>query len=238
MRIIAGRYKRRVLASPPQHSTTRPLPDRVRESLFNLLRGHFDDASVFDGFAGVGSFGLEALSRGANHVVMVERDKRVASVLQSNIDALDAADEAMVVTGDALGPSAIARCRTPINIAFLDPPYAMSRDPKAWPLIVAQMSRLATHMAHDGYLMVRTPWPFDHIVDQTDDRPELIDSKTSQRHILITDLDELDDESLDQLVGPQQKRVAVDLHIPGCIGPETHAYGSTAIHLYMRAPNP
>lgn len=235
MRIIAGRYKSRKLQSPPERSQTRPLPDRVRESIFGLLRGHFDDAVVLDGFAGVGSFGLEAASRGASRVIMVEKDRRVASVLQQNIDTLKANDFAEVVVGDALGPACLSRCPTPIKIAFLDPPYAMVRTVEGWERVRQQMARIVSLLSDDGYAMVRTPWPFirreEAVLPEADEH--------EPQHIVITDLDDLDDEELDEveaeLRGPDRpKPIDIDLRIVGAIGPETHVYKSTAVHLYMR----
>lgn len=220
MRIIAGRHRSRRLASPPEDSTTRPLPDRVRESLFTLLRGHFDDAVVLDGFAGVGSFGLEAFSRGARRVVLVERDRKVAKVLSENIALLKGEDETEVVIGDALGPACLSRCPTPINIAFLDPPYAMVRDKAGWDRVREQMTRIAALMTDDGYLMVRTPWPFIHC-DEPDTHSKRADP---------------DDEVIDlnEDTRPKQPAVFGDLSIPGTLGPETHDYKTTAIHLYMK----
>lgn len=201
MRIIAGRHRSRKLAPPPERSSTRPLPDRVRESLFSLLRGHFEDAVVLDGFAGVGSFGLEAMSRGAKRVVLVELDRRVADVLHSNIELLKGEDETEVVVGDALGPACLSRCPTPINIALLDPPYAMVRTPAGWNRVRQQMARIIALLHPEGYAMVRTPWPF------------------------VQDGDDGDAGS-----------TKGDLRIDGALGPETHEYGSTAVHLYMRDP--
>jgi 16S rRNA (guanine(966)-N(2))-methyltransferase RsmD len=201
MRIIAGRHRSRKLAPPPESSSTRPLPDRVRESLFSLLRGHFEDAVVLDGFAGVGSFGLEAMSRGARRVVLVELDRRVADVLHSNIELLRAEDETEVVVGDALGPACLSRCPTPINISLLDPPYAMVRNEAGWNRVRQQMARIISLLHDEGYAMVRTPWPF--VQD-----PEHGEAGS----------------------------VEGDLRIDGALGPETHPYGTTAVHLYMRDP--
>ena len=77
MRIIAGEFKKRKLQGPPDDTTTRPIPDMVKEALFNILRGHPEDGAVLDCFAGTGSIGLEALSRGAPRCVFVERDKKI-----------------------------------------------------------------------------------------------------------------------------------------------------------------
>lgn len=234
MRIIAGRYRSRRLQSPPEHSQTRPLPDRVRESIFSLLRGHFDDAVVLDGFAGVGTFGLEAASRGASRVVMVEKDRRVAGVLQQNIDTLKAHDCAEVVVGDALGPACLARCPTPIKLAFLDPPYALVRTPEGWERVRTQMVRIVALLSDDGYAMVRTPWPFCRS-EEPDPAPTNATHEAEGNTIITS----LDDEAIDEfeaeLRGPDRpKPVDVDLKIPGAVGPETHVYKSTAVHLYMR----
>lgn len=220
MRIIAGKHRSRKLAGPPEDSTTRPLPDRVRESLFSLLRGHFDDAVVLDGFAGVGSFGLEALSRGAKRVILVERDRKVAEVLHANIAMLKGEEEAEVVVGDALGPACLSRCPTPINIALLDPPYAMVRQQAGWDRVREQMARIIALLADDGYAMVRTPWPFFH----TPDQPASTHSRAG---------DEFDDA---RPTAPAARPVDGDLSIAGALGPETHDYKTTAVHLYMRDP--
>ncbi|GAB4383359.1 MAG: hypothetical protein Kow0022_02990 [Phycisphaerales bacterium] len=238
MRIIAGRYRSRRLHAPPERSQTRPLPDRVRESIFNILRGHFEDAVVLDGFAGVGTFGLEAASRGASRVVMVEKDRRVAGVLQKNIDMLKAHDCAEVVVGDALGPACLARCPAPIKIAFLDPPYALVRTPEGWERVRAQMARIVALLSDDGFALLRTPWPFCRREDSGAACAET--EPASDEDIIITSLDELDDdEALADLEArvhaPGRARlVDIDLTMPGAIGPETHVYKSTAVHLYMQ----
>lgn len=241
MRIIAGKYRSRRLLSPPDRSPTRPLPDRVRVSIFNLLRGHFEDAVVLDGFAGVGTFGLEAASRGAARVIMVERDRRVAGVLQQNIDTLKANDCAEVVIGDALGPACLARCPTPINIAFLDPPYELVRTLEGWERVRGQMARIVALLSDDGYAMVRTPWPFIWREEPEAPAPgrRAADAEAVDRDIVITSLDDLDDEALDELDAelsghPRGKPIDMDRSIAGAVGPETHEYKSTAVHLYMR----
>jgi len=160
MRIIGGELKRRKLRSPPASAETRPLPDGVRESLFTLLRGHWEGATVFDGFAGTGSFGLEAVSRGAGRVVMVERDRAVARVLGQSAEDLGIEGRVEIVQADALGPLAVARCPNPVHVAFLDPPFAMCEDEAGWDRIRGQMARLVGLLDAEGYAMVRTPSAF------------------------------------------------------------------------------
>ena len=118
MRIIAGRWRRRVL---PIAGTSRPTPDRVRETLFNWLRGDVAGARCLDLFAGTGVLGFEAASRGAKHVVMIERERDAAAVLESAARALNA-DNVDVVCADALAWNPPAGGA--FDIVFLDPPYA------------------------------------------------------------------------------------------------------------------
>lgn len=162
LRIISGQYRRRRLQTPPDADTTRPFPDRVRESLFQILRGHCEGNTVFEAFAGVGSIGLEAVSRGATRVVMVERDREVFRLLEQNVATLECQDKVDLVNGDALGPGALARCPRPVHLIFFDPPYAMVRDPAAWGRIKGQFERLIAMLDDTGYAVLRTPWPLFH----------------------------------------------------------------------------
>lgn len=164
MRIIAGEFRRRLLKTPEGYDKTRPLPDRVKESLFGLLRGHCEGARVLDCFAGSGAFGLEMISRGAAQVVMVERDRAVARILQANIDTLGVRARAELLQGDALGPATLARCPQPATVIFFDPPYPMIEDPAQWLRLKAQFEALIPNLADDGFAVLRTPWPFVHEV--------------------------------------------------------------------------
>ena len=85
MRVIAGKYKRKLLVSTPGQDTTRPTSDRVKESLFNILQPHLQDAVVLDLFAGSGALGIEALSRGARKVIFIEHDTAAITALRKNI---------------------------------------------------------------------------------------------------------------------------------------------------------
>jgi 16S rRNA (guanine966-N2)-methyltransferase len=237
LRIIAGEFRSRKLESPGRGATTRPIPDRVKESLFNLLRGHVEGAAVMDLFAGTGSFGLEAISRGAARCLFFERDRGMARLLERNIVTLKAQDRAEVITSDALGPAALSRCPRPVDLVFIDPPYDMVRDPKGWLRVRTQIERLAPNLSDDGYLMLRTPSPFVHRKDRPPEAPG------EERHVTITldSVDELEDESIDEqfdkLFGAGEARadlVDVDLAVPGTEGPETRDYGTTAVHLYIR----
>ncbi|MGO8920830.1 MAG: 16S rRNA (guanine(966)-N(2))-methyltransferase RsmD [Stellaceae bacterium] len=126
MRIIAGRHRGRVLAAP-EGQGVRPTGERVREALFDILaHGRFADgpafeaARVLDAFAGTGAFGLEALSRGADHASFLEKDRVALAALRANVATLGEERHAAILPGDALHPPPAA---LPVTLAFLDPPY-------------------------------------------------------------------------------------------------------------------
>ncbi|MBX3358243.1 MAG: 16S rRNA (guanine(966)-N(2))-methyltransferase RsmD [Phycisphaeraceae bacterium] len=265
MRIIAGEFRSRKLQSPPEGSTTRPMPDRVRESLFSLLRGHLEGASVLDAFAGTGSVGLEAASRGAARVVMIERDRRVAQVLQSNVELLGCEDRCEVAVADVLGLSALSRCPRPVDLVFFDPPYDLveqGRPGGGWDRVKDQFGRFVELLAETGFGVLRTPWPFRHFDNLADEDQHIQVAEEARRRarggrrhgpghtehlsmdseiedpVLEDDWDGEDgaagepDKGAPPVHGPPKHMV--DLKIPGAVGPETHIYRHTALHLYMR----
>lgn len=135
-RIIGGMAGSLQLASPAK--STRPTSDRVRESVFNRLsaQDHVDGAVVLDLFAGTGALGLEALSRGAKQVVLVEQNRQAAAVCQKNTDAVTRAlrnqglePKVSLQTVDASGFARSLRERVsqgltePFDLVFIDPPY-------------------------------------------------------------------------------------------------------------------
>lgn len=129
MRIVAGQARGRRLASPPDG--VRPTADRVREALFASLGPTVVGASVLDAFAGSGALGLEARSRGAAHVTMVERDRAALQVLRDNV-ARVGLDQVTVVAGDAVGllrdAVTVPPPGAPYDLVLLDPPYAVTED--------------------------------------------------------------------------------------------------------------
>jgi len=120
MRIISGTAGGRRLRS--LGGTTRPMMDRAREGLFSSLGAAVAGSRVLDLFAGTGSLGLEALSRGAAAAVFVERDRRALGVLRANVAAVGLGGE--VVASD-VGPF-LERPGPAFDLAFVDPPYALS----------------------------------------------------------------------------------------------------------------
>ena len=159
LKINAGEYRRRLIDGPPDQERSRPMPARVKESLFNLLRGWFEDANVLDLFAGVGTMGLEAVSLGASEVLMIEQDREVHAILQGNIDQLDCGDRCRAVLSDALGPAPLAQAPRPVDIIFMDPPYAIMKKGPLHDAVLAQAARLVPVMADKAWLVLRTPEP-------------------------------------------------------------------------------
>jgi len=121
VRIIAGRWKGHRLKTLKGRGI-RPTTDRVREAWMSAMGGRLDGVRVLDLFAGSGALGLEALSRGARHVVFVERSRGSLKTLEANVALLGAKDEVTVVADDVfhylgrLGPGSF-------DVALADPPY-------------------------------------------------------------------------------------------------------------------
>jgi 16S rRNA (guanine(966)-N(2))-methyltransferase RsmD len=128
-RIVAGTLGGRRLSAPPG-AGTRPTSDRVREALFSSLESmlDLDGARFADLYAGSGAVGLEALSRGAAHVLLVESDPRAARVIRDNVAALRATPAARLVTGRVATVLAEPPDGGPYDVVFADPPYAVGDD--------------------------------------------------------------------------------------------------------------
>jgi 16S rRNA (guanine966-N2)-methyltransferase len=121
MRIIAGRWRGRIIAAPAGHRT-RPTSDRVREAWMSALHFQLPGSTILDLYAGSGALGLEALSRGAASVTFVERADRVLETLRANVRALDAGEEVTIVKGNALEYARKLPAGA-FDIALADPPY-------------------------------------------------------------------------------------------------------------------
>lgn len=123
LRIVAGKYKGRFI-SAPQLKTTRPTTEKVKESLFNMLTNEydFDGFRVLDLYAGSGSLGFEALSRGASSVCFVENNFIAVKNLKENIDSLKCSDSVEVVKANAA--SFVKNYSgEPFDLILADPPF-------------------------------------------------------------------------------------------------------------------
>lgn len=132
MRIIAGKYRSRILKSL-KGSALRPTSDRLRETLFNVLGGRVSGARFLDIFAGTGAIGIEALSRGAAEAVFIENHKPAVTLIRRNLESLRITTEAQVLTLDALrGLERLAQKHKPTDqpfgFVFVDPPYALKEE--------------------------------------------------------------------------------------------------------------
>ena len=128
MRIVGGRLRGRTLAGPKSQSI-RPTADRLRESLFNILRHSYGDpitgARVLDLFAGTGALGIEALSHGAAFALLIDDGAEARALLRENVTTLGLGGVTKIFRRDAtkLGPVAPLE---PFSLAFLDPPYGQN----------------------------------------------------------------------------------------------------------------
>ena len=118
MRVIGGEFRSRRLRTLPGMET-RPTPDRLRETLFNVLAPVIENAVFIDAYAGTGAVGIEALSRGARRAIFVEKNRAAVEIIRHNLASLGLDSRAEVFTGKA---TAILE-RLKADIVFLDPPY-------------------------------------------------------------------------------------------------------------------
>ncbi|KAF1017588.1 MAG: Ribosomal RNA small subunit methyltransferase D [Stenotrophomonas maltophilia] len=148
VRIIGGRWRNTRLPVPTLPGL-RPSSDRVRETLFNWLMPVLPGARVLDLFAGSGALGLEAVSRGAAHATLVERDAQLARNLQAAVAKLQAADQISAAQADALRWLQGAPAQG-ADIVFVDPPFADS----LWEGVLAQLPQ---HLAARPWLYLESP---------------------------------------------------------------------------------
>lgn len=127
MRIITGLYKNRVLKTP-KGDTTRPTSDKVRGSIFNILQNQIEGRTFLDLFAGSGSMGIEALSRGAASATFVEKERRAVQCIKENLESLQI--EAEVFATDALSAvKRLIKASRQFDLIYIDPPYALDIEP-------------------------------------------------------------------------------------------------------------
>lgn len=159
MRIIAGKWGSQRLQRPPS-TTTRPMPDRVKEAIFNLLGTHYQTPGalppihVADIFAGSGSLGIEALSRGAASCRFFERGRQPLRILRENLTHVGAGPPAArVCTRDAWRAAADSH-DPPFDLLFLDPPYVDSIDSGATGRVHRFLTRLHSNVPTDSAMLL------------------------------------------------------------------------------------
>jgi len=143
----------------PKAQVSRPITDRVKESLFSVLYKYDlpKGKVVADLFSGVGALGLEALSRGAVFVTFVEQDAKIIAVLERNIEKAGFVKQSKVIRANAF------KIGAPVNfdqqkydLVFVDPPYSATRQTKAGSLLSGLLDVLGEQLAPDGIVVVRT----------------------------------------------------------------------------------
>ncbi|MFC1480604.1 16S rRNA (guanine(966)-N(2))-methyltransferase RsmD [Candidatus Omnitrophota bacterium] len=131
MRIIGGKFRGRNIKQP-EFETTRPTKDRIREAVFNIIAEKVPASSALDIFAGSGAYGMEALSRGAEKCVFVEKNRLCAVAIKENVKALGLEEYARIITKDAFKAVELlgkGKNKEKFDLVFSDPPYnkSMSR---------------------------------------------------------------------------------------------------------------
>jgi 16S rRNA (guanine(966)-N(2))-methyltransferase RsmD len=158
MRIIAG-SKRGMRLLSPKTQDSRPITDRVKESLFSVLYkyGLPSGSVVADLFCGVGSLGLEALSRGAEFVIFVERDAKIVATLNKNIEKAGFVRASKVMRANAFTVGApVVSGSQMYGLVFVDPPYAATADVQAGSRLDRLLDLLHQQVVDDGIVVVRT----------------------------------------------------------------------------------
>ncbi len=122
MRVIAGEYRSRKILSLPGLDT-RPTPDKMRETLFNILAPMIEGCTFIDAYAGTGSVGIEAISRGARLAVFIEKDREAVEVIKANLNALGIKAKGRIIRGLAAPHLTNVVESTNADIVFIDPPY-------------------------------------------------------------------------------------------------------------------
>ena len=128
MRIISGKFRGKKIILP-KDKLTRPLKDLVKESIFNILKHskllnvELENSNILDLFSGVGSFGLECLSRGAKNVTFLESYADVLVILKKNIDNLNQQNHVKIIEKDIFSENTLKLLNDKFDIVFMDPPY-------------------------------------------------------------------------------------------------------------------
>ena len=142
VRIISGIHGGRLIGVPRNRGITHPMGDRERNAIFNALQYDLEGTTVLDAFAGSGAIGLEALSRGASHVIFLENDKKALRTITENIAKLDAVEQTAIAKN-------VSSINGKFDIVIADPPYSQSQ----YALVV----KLLKHLKSDGIFVLSHP---------------------------------------------------------------------------------
>ena len=154
MRIISGNFKGKKILLP-KDKLTRPLKDLTKESIFNILKHskllnvELENSNILDLFSGVGSFGLECLSRGAKNVTFLESYTEVLNILKKNIDNLNQQNQTKIIEKDIFSENTLKLLNDKFDIIFMDPPYKE----KKLPFLLDEITKLEL-LNTDGLIII------------------------------------------------------------------------------------
>ena len=148
MRVIAGLYRGRQLKTPPDNKT-RPTSDRLRETLFNVLAPRIVGARFLDLCAGSGAIGMEALSRGADHVTFVDRSRKACALIEENLDLLAVPEDTTDIQALSAENFAGRKHDNGWDIVFFDPPYDSNYD-----LVLFEFGTAESRLLNEGGLLI------------------------------------------------------------------------------------
>jgi 16S rRNA (guanine(966)-N(2))-methyltransferase RsmD len=146
MRVIAGRFKGRRLKAPTWEGL-RPTSDKLRETLFNVLAPRIEGARVLDGYAGTGAVGIEAISRGAAHVTFVEKNRRAAQLIASNLKECGIAEGYTIRCAEVGAELDAHAAAATFDLILLDPPYDIDN-------VGFILEAAARHLAGNGLIVL------------------------------------------------------------------------------------
>lgn len=150
IRVIGGKYKGKRLKKVPG-AVVRPVPDKLKESLFSIIHDDVIGSAFLDGFAGTGSVGIEALSRGAKKIVFIDEYYPAVKVIKTNLTKLDAEESGLVLHREFnRGIIHLSRQKMKFDLIFLDPPYKLLEERN--PLKVIKKREI---LAENGKIILR-----------------------------------------------------------------------------------
>jgi 16S rRNA (guanine966-N2)-methyltransferase len=154
MRIIAGQAKGLTIKSPRGEST-RPMDGRTRGALFNILVSRLDGAAVLDLYAGSGALGLEALSRGAQCCIFVEKNRAASRIIEENLVRSRMAGGEVLAMPSALAVKTLQARDERFSMMFFDPPFPLSRSPETRASLFRELASATQMLAPDGLAVWR-----------------------------------------------------------------------------------
>lgn len=175
MRVVSGVCKGRALKAVPGN-TTRPTTDKVKEALFNMIGPYFEGGMGLDLFAGSGGLGLEALSRGLDQVIFIDRERKAIQTIYENIQACKMEDKAEVYRNDAeRAIKALIKREIRFDYIFLDPPYKKQQ-------LLSLMQKISENrlLKNEGYIVCE----HSHDVELPDSVGEFTQYKHEQYGII------------------------------------------------------